>query len=97
MIDGLLPASPDHEQIIKGIGYINANLPASSTTHFITSPFPSMRQQIYVITVLFPCLKYASLLKHLGDIIFSILGLGEGDTISHHSQEVAQGVFACKW
>ena len=42
--DELLLARPDHEQIIKGIGDINADLPASSTIHFTTSPFPSMSQ-----------------------------------------------------
>ena len=42
--DKLLPARPDDEQIIKGIGDINADLPAPSTIHFTTSPFSSMSQ-----------------------------------------------------
>ena len=42
IIDELFPALPDDEQIVKGISDINADLPASSTIHFTTIPFPSM-------------------------------------------------------
>ena len=42
--DELLPARPDHEQIIENLGDINADLPASSTIHFTTSHFPYMSQ-----------------------------------------------------
>ena len=38
MTDDLLPARPDHEQIIISIGNINADLPTSFTIHFTTSP-----------------------------------------------------------
>ena len=97
--DELLPARPDCEQIIKSISNIIAELPASSTIHLTTSPFLPM-SQTHVITLPFPsqiCLFVFGILWHPGDIIFSILGLGEEDNISHHSQKAAQGVSACKW
>ena len=43
------------------------------------------------------CLPVFRILWYPGDIIILILGLGEGDNISHHSQEVAQGISAYKW
>jgi len=45
---------PDHEQIIKGISEIKAELLASSTIHFTASPFQSQTQ---VIILLYPCLR----------------------------------------
>ena len=45
MTGELLSATPDHEQIIKGIVDINADLPASSTLDFTTSHLPSMTQK----------------------------------------------------
>ena len=99
--DELLPARPDCEQIIKGIGDINADLPTSSIIHFTTSPFPSMTQTNSCHHRAIPpsqtCLLVFRILWHPREVISFILGMGEGDTISHHSQEVVQGIFACKW
>ena len=86
---------------IKGIDDINADLPASSTIHFITSPFPSMSQTNSCYHHATPLSQISLLifgiLWHPGDVIFLIVGLGERDTYSYHSQEAAQGVSACKW
>ena len=57
--DKLHPARPDDEQIIKGIVDINADLPASSTIHFTTSPFSSMSQTNlchHLVSNMLPCL-----------------------------------------
>ena len=98
--DELLPARLDLEQI-KGIGDINADLPASSTIHFTIRPFPSMSQTNSCHDRAFPLSQISlfifGILCHPGNFIFLILGLGEEDTISHDSQKAAQGVSACKW
>ena len=99
--DELISARPDYDQIIKGICDINADLPASSTIHFTTSPFLSMSQtnscHHYAIPPSQICLLVFGTLWHPGDIISLILGLGEDDTISHHFQKPAQGISARKW
>ena len=99
--DELISARPNYEQIIKGICDINADLPASSTIHFTTSPFLSMSQtnscHHYAIPPSQICLLVFGTLWHPGDVISLILGLGEDDTISHHFQKPAQGISARKW
>ena len=89
--DELLPARQDCRQIIKGIGDINADLPASSIIHFTTSPFHSMSQTNSYHHRAIPLSKKWLLVFriqwHPRDVIFQILGLGEGDTTSHHTQQ----------
>ena len=86
---------------INGIDDIKADLPATSTIHFITSPFPSMSQtnscHHYAMPLSQMCLLIFGILWHPGDVISLIVGLGERDTYSYHSQEAAQGVYNCKW
>ena len=66
-----------------------ADLPASSTIHFRTSPFPFMSQtnscHQHAILLSHICLLLLGILWHPGDFIFLILGLAEEDTISHLS------------
>ena len=92
--DELISTTPEYEQIIKGICDINADLPASSTIHFTTTPFPSMSQtnscHHYAIALNQICLLVFTILWHPGGVKFLILGLGEGDTISHHSKTGAR-------
>ena len=74
--DKLLPARPDDEQIIKGIGDVNADLPASSTIHFTTSPFSSMSQTNlchHLVSNMLPCL-----LDTMAPRICHILKIGVG-------------------
>ena len=73
-------------------------LPPPSTLQ--PAPFYPWAEQTHVITLLFPSQIYLlvfGILWHPGHIIFSIFGLVEEDTISHHSQQGAQGVSNCKW
>ena len=65
------------------------------------APFSSMSQTNLCLHQAIPlsqtCLFIFGILLHPGDVIFSSLGLGERDAISHHFQEAVQGVSACRW
>ena len=104
MTDDLIRSWPDHEQIIKGIGDIKAELLASSTIHFTTSPFQSMSQtnssHHFAIPLPQICLLVFGILWRPGDII-SLIHYGYTGQIclrnSSNCQEVVQGVYACRW